>query len=174
MTICYKNYMKKSTKKVITSISLAFMLMVYYNYDYKYVPEYEIVSNYNLPYYANYRNGKIYIVKDLEEIDYLNLDINDIVIIDQRDLEDANIKIVSSFLINDKKVRNDIIEVLFNYEKEYPSNWERTKESLRLEWFVHNMFYDLNYERHRTNDVDLNNNDEKKFHKIFLNKLFKI
>ena len=166
--------MKKKTKIVITSITAACMLFAYYNYDYKYVPEYQVIecNNKSNIFKAKYRNGNVYIVKSLKEIDYINE--SDIIVLDQRYKDDPNMKIISSHEINDKNIRNDIIEILLEYEKLYPSKWTRTIESMRLEWFVHNLFYDLNYKRNHTNNVDLDNNDEDKYQNKILNKILKI
>ena len=169
---CYKKTMKKKTKRIITSITVAMLLFVYYNYDYKYVPSYEIVCNQEDHCFAYYKNGKVYIVKDKDEV--TNLEPDDIIIVDDSDGKDPDFKIISSYLINDKNIRNDIIEILFEYVKLHPSNWKRTRKSMRLEWFVHNFLYQFNYERNRTTDVDFNNQDEEQYDKEFYNKILKI
>ena len=147
--------------------------MAYYNYDYKYVPKYEIIEDKKNPFFtAKYRYGSVYIIKDLREID--SIDENDIIILDQRNKSNPNMKIISSHEITDKNIRNDIIEILLEYEKMYPSKWDRTIESMRLEWFVHNLFYDINYKRDHTDNVDLDNDDENKYQNKILNKILKI
>ena len=163
--------MKKRTKRIITSITAALMLLVYYNYDYKYVPNYEIVCKSNHC-FATYSKGNVYIVKNINKIP--NVSPDDIIIIDDTKSNDPDFKIISSYLITDKNIRNDIIEIIFEYASLHPSKWNRTRESMRLEWFVHNFLYQFNYERNRTTDVDFNNNDEEQYKKEFYNKILKI
>ena len=165
--------MKKKTKIVITSITTACLLFVYYNYDYKYMPKYEIIADNPSPVFtAKYRNGNVYIVKNLNDVDVVSE--NDIIILDERNKKDPNMKVISSHEIYDKEIRNDIIEILNEYEEMYPSKWNRSLESMRLEWFVHNFFYELNYKRNHTNNVDLNNNDEEKYQNDVLHRILKI
>ena len=54
----------------------------------------------------------------------------------------------------------EVIESLLYYEEEYPSDWNRTKNSLMREWIFHNLGYYLGINLDRTTDVDLNNADE--------------
>ena len=166
--------MKKKTKRIITSISAALLLFVYYNYDYKYVPQYEIVCNNKTHCYASYRNGNVYIVKDIKQMKNIDIDENDVIVIDNRNSKDPDYKILCSYLITDKNARNDIIEILCQYEEEHPSKWNRTKESMRVEWFVHNLLHIFNYQTDHTTDVDLNNQDEEKFNNEIYQKLLKI
>lgn len=112
--------------------------------------------------YSEYSKGNVYI----GNIDYLNtLDVNenDILILDKRDDEDPDIKIYDSYLILDSNVIEEILDIILAYEKENPSNWNRTKSTMRTEWFFHNLAYYLNYQRDRTKDVDLNNYDEENY-----------
>ena len=71
---------------------------------------------------------------------------------------------------NQIKNRNDQIEILkiiLEYENKYPSNWNRNLDSMMNEWIIHNICYELNLEKPRTEQVDLDNNDEKKYSFIF-------
>ena len=87
-----------------------------------------------------YKNFKDFIVyasslnKNLQDNEYKQL----------KDSKDSEFKIYDSYKIRDKESRNEIIEVLMHYEKENPSKWCRTKESMRLEWYIHNILHDLN------------------------------
>ena len=168
--------MKKKTKRIIVSITVALMLLVYYNYDYKYVPQYEIVDTKesNIKLYAKYRYGNVYIIKNEDDIDSFERNPYDVFIIDQRYGVDPNVKIISSCEINDKEARNDILEILLYYEKTHPSNWDRSILSLRIEWFIHNILYGFNYQLDHTSDVDLNNNDEEIYNRYFWSKILKI
>ena len=167
--------MKKRSKVIITSLSLAAFLFVYYNIDYKYEPSYKIVGEMNsIKPYATYSKGSVYILKNKDQIKKLNLLEDDIVIIDQRKGDNPNMQIISSYSITDRNTRNEIIDIMQEYNTRYPSEWKRTTESLRLEWFVHNFLYGFDYKLDHTTDVDFDNNDEEKFNKPFINHLLKI
>ena len=107
-----------------------------------------------------YSKGVIYI----GDIDYLNsideLNYGDILAYDGRDNNDPNIRIYDSFKIRDYDTREEIIEALLYYEEMYPTDWNRTKNSLCREWTAHNVAYIFGINQHRTTDVDLNNGDE--------------
>ena len=45
---------------------------------------------------------------------------------------------------------------------------------MRVEWIMHNISYFFDYERHRTTDVDLDNNDEKVYNNTILRKILKL
>ena len=79
-----------------------------------------------------------------------------------------------SYKINDKDRRNDILEVLCLYENMYPSDWNRSLESMRLEWFMHNLGHDFNYKKDHSDHVDLNNEDEDDYDDKVLRKLFRL
>lgn len=82
--------------------------------------------------------------------------------------------ICSSCEIKDKDIRNDILEVLCCYEEMYPSDWDRTIESMRFEWLCHNMAYYVNYKVDDSSEVDLNNSDESKYNSKVLSRIFRI
>lgn len=82
--------------------------------------------------------------------------------------------ICNSYCIKDKDTRNEILEVLCCYEEMYPSNWDRSIESMRVEWFCHNTAYNFNYRVDDSFEVDLNNKDEDKYSNKVLRRLFRI
>ena len=53
----------------------------------------------------------------------------------------------------------------------YPSVWERSIESMRNEWEVHNWAYRFDYKKNRTTDVDFNIGDEEKYSSKILTKM---
>ncbi len=57
----------------------------------------------------------------------------------------------------------EIVESLLLQEEEYPSQWERTKNSMIREWLAHNAMHLFGYEIDRTKSVDFNNDDEKTY-----------
>ena len=127
-----------------------------------------ISINYNEDYqstleFASYGNTRVFIGKS-ELIDKIRDDnTNDIYIKDQRNLTDSNMSICNSYEIRDKDEMNTILDIILEYERRYPSDWNRTKKSMLNEWIAHNICYDLNLQRRRTMEVDLDNNDEEKY-----------
>jgi len=88
--------------------------------------------------------------------------------------DDPNMKIYHSCRFSNRDDRNTILEILQCYEELDPSEWDRSIESMRLEWFMHNLFYNFRVEEIRTEDVDLDNNDEEKFQQKILQILFRL
>lgn len=86
---------------------------------------------------------------------------------------DSNYKIYSSYLIKDKEDRNDILNVLKKYNLLTNFDFNRTIESMRIEWTIHNILYELGIEKNRTKDVDLNNEDEKIYSDPVLKRIIK-
>ena len=107
-----------------------------------------------------YSDGVIYI-GDQEYLDTIkDLDPYDVLVLDQRQNKDPNLKIYDSYKIRNPEIREEIVDGLLLYEEEFDTNWERSKVSATREWTVHNYCYDNGYEIERTKDVDLNNGDE--------------
>ncbi len=169
--------MKKKNKKV-TLLKRTFIvgallaLLTYHCIDYQYQPTYEILDECDEA-FARYSKGKIYIGSKKYLSNLKNVNEDDILVEDLRDTENPDFKIHNSYLITDRNIRNEILVVLCEYEKCYPSNWDRTIESMRLEWLAHNLSYIFNYEQHRTMDVDLDNNDEIYYNNKVLQKVLK-
>ena len=114
-------------------------------------------------YFKEYQRGIVYIGDEsfLESI--ANIGENDILVLDARDDEDPNMKVYSSYLINNSNIQNEIIKILIDYEEENPSLWNRSIKSMQREWYVHNLMAMLSYKKERTMDVDFNNADEEKY-----------
>ena len=166
-------FMKQKIKKKILYIG-AFLFLLYNHVDKVYYPKYEILQN-NLV-FARYSGGKIYIGKYsyLKEC-YTYYEEGDIFILDSRySINNPSMKTFSSYEIHDKDIRNEILDVLCRYEECFPSNWDRSIESMRLEWFMHNVSYLFHNRRDRTTDVDLDNNDEEKNDDQFFMKILKL
>ena len=108
-------------KRACFILASSFVLYGYLKYDHVYNPSYVITEE--EPYFATYTNGRIYI-GTLNEINQIKDQINknDIIVYDERDGSDPNMKIVSSYKIKDKDIRNEILEVLLIYEELYPSD----------------------------------------------------
>lgn len=109
-----------------------------------------------------YSKGAVYI-GNKKYLDSLHVNQNDVLVEDQRNNNNPNMKIRNSYLITDKKDRLKIIKILYNYEKKHPSKWNRSIKSMEREWEAHNTLYYLNYKKNHTADVDLDNNDENNY-----------
>ena len=156
------------------------LLLIYIFTSLLAINSYEAKTNKNYNYeiltdqeaFASYSKGLIYI-GDKEYLDSLkNINEYDILVEDCRDSKtNPEMKVHSSYKIFDKKTRTEILEVLTIYEEYYPSDWDRTIDSMKLEWTIHNWCYMFNFKRDHTTDVDLDNNDEKKYDNKVLIKL---
>ena len=159
-------------KKACFILGSSFILYTYLNTDHVYKPNYTITEDEE--YFAKYSKGKVYIGR----IDYIEslkgkVNTDDILVIDTRNTKnDPNMQIISSYEISNKDTRNEILEILLKYEELNPSPWDRTIESMRLEWFVHNLSHSFNYKKDHSDDVDLDNDDQEKYENVkVLNKL---
>lgn len=169
---------KKTKIKAILYFYFALGITVFifkeHNYDNN---DYVIYDNDIEPYGA-YKKGNIYIGNH-EYIESIKDKINKgDVLIEQgyktsEGYFDPNYKIYSSYLITDKDDRNTILNVLNIYNTEVCFEFNRSMESMRVEWAIHNILYNMGIERNRTKDVDLNNDDEKIYSNPVLKKLIK-
>ena len=163
----------KNRKKIYIGTGVLVISILAYLYKHNYKPNYTILGD-EYDAYARYSNGYVYIGDE----DYLNslenISPNDVLVLDERNLRDSNMAIYNSYVISNKDERNEILEILCEYEKEYPSNWDRSIESMRLEWFCHNICCYMNYKTDHTSEVDLNNNDEDTFNNKVLSRILKL
>lgn len=129
------------------------------------VPYYVVTLNEDA--FGDYSNGSVYIgnEKYLESLKGLDED-NDVLVLDGRDSDDPYMRILNSYVVDDEKQMKEIIALLCEYEKMYPSSWERMEDTLYREWVVHNICYFIHYETNRTTDVDFNNADESLYKKL--------
>ena len=166
---------KKKLKRRLLALSASLIIATtYYNIDHVYHPVYEIMDENPCGPFGCYSCGYIYIGTKTYLNSLTNITENDILVEDQRFSKDPNMKIYSSYRIDDKDIRNEILEVLCKYEECYPSPWDRTIESMRLEWLMHNISYIFDHQTHRTQDVDLNNAEEEYYDQPILNHILKL
>lgn len=100
---------------------------------------------------------------------YININNDDILIIDDR--QNNNMQIVNSYRITNKKTQDRIIDIILKYNKEYPyNNWTRSKNTMKLEWYIHNFLYSFNLYKNSTKSVDFHSSEEF-FYKILCNYL---
>lgn len=165
------NKLSKKYAKGVISVSLLASLMAFYLHDHKYETNYEILDDIA---YARYEDGNIYIGNEAYINSLTDICENDILVVDERNSADSNFKIINSYRITDKDIRNDIICVICEYNNEYPCDYYRSIESMRLEWFIHNVSYNLHYEVDRSRDVDFEISEEDAYDNKVLSKLFKL
>lgn len=134
--------------------------------------------NYNKDYNSEspipyaYCNGKVVYITNREQIlELLKEDKTGIYIIDERSIYNPDMAVYNSYKILNKEEKNNIIEIIQNYEKEYPSNWNRTSASMKNEWDIHNICYFLNIDRESTREVDFDNNDEIRYDSELITKI---
>ena len=165
--------MKKKWKRRLLMLSCVILLLSY-QYEHTYDPQYEILNEDDGA-FASYSDGLIYI-GDKYYLDHLDsLSEGDILVEDLRNKKsDPDLKVIDSYKVTDKDKRNEILEVLCEYEECYPSDWDRSIESMRLEWFAHNLSYDFDFARDRSTDVDLDNDDEEKYDNKILRRILKL
>ena len=120
--------------------------------------------NNEIYYTIDYNNKKIYIGSEDVILDLQ--DDNNIYIVDSRFQKDPNISIKNSYKIRNIYDIENILRILKEYERIYPSNWNRSIYSMELEWIIHNWCHILYINRDHTTDVDLNNNDENTYRLI--------
>ena len=163
----YKNLIIASSI-VLLSLPLTFK-------DRLYNPEINVIEESDDQSFGSYSNGIVYIGPE-EEIKKIKDKVNpeDILIYDERFMMDPNFKILNSYRISSPEERNEILLLLEEYEKLYPSNWNRTLESLRNEWEIHNILFSFNFQLNHTTDVDLDNRDELVYRSKYLTKILEM
>lgn len=165
--------MNKNQKKIVVLAVATSLAVASVSCEHIYAPNIELFNK-DSKAYGKYSKGNVYIgsAEFLEGL--TGLSDCDILVLDERDAEDPNFKIFNSCKITSREERNEILEILMKYEEEFPSNWDRTIESLRLEWFAHNFFHFFNYNLDSTTDVDLNNKDEEVYNKDILRRILRL
>lgn len=123
--------------------------------------------------FGTYRRGNIYI-GDQEFIDRIfDESTDDVYVVDLRNLDNPNLEVCNSYEFRDRDEMMDILEVLQEYERRYPTDWDRTNPSMMNEWRVHNVLYDISFERSHTKEVDFDNLDEEIYNSKLLTKISK-
>ena len=110
---------------------------------------------------------------DICKARYLNQICNDrdVVIVDQRDFNDPNFKILSSYRITDRSEMREIINIIKDYSACTESTWDRSTDAMENEWIIHNICSSLSIKRSSTDDVDFNNGDENIYGSKIISKI---
>ena len=138
--------MKKRSKIIVATAGIIFTVS-FIKSHHTYEPQYEILTEVDDEAFASYQNGLVYIGESdfIDSLDCVNE--NDILVVDNRKTDQASIKIVSSYRITDKDLRNDILCIIEEYLKLHPD---------------------------RTRDVDFETNEEDLYDNVVLTKLFNL
>lgn len=161
-------------KRKLAFIHIWIMLLSLYiitepNYD---KCSYTILDN--DPCFAQCSCGKVYI-GDAEFLESIPQDKGVILVEDQRESNnDPNMEIYNSCEIRSRCERNEVLEILQEYERQNPTDWDRSIESMRLEWLMHNLSYAFKWQEQRSAHVDLNNRDESCYKSKVLQFLFRV
>ena len=159
-----KNRRKKTFALLVIYSLIIFKLNSRRNIKVNYNEEYDKCGD---NYFACLDNKNIFIVDDR---DSFCLDDN-IYVIDSRYDDDPNMIVYNSYKIKSLEEIKEILKILKEYERQYPSKWERSILSMEYEWIVHNLAYYLNIYPVNSKDVDLNNTDEGVLIPKFENKI---
>lgn len=111
--------------------------------------------------YASFNEKNVYIGKT--ENNNHNASSKNIYIYDNRNKDNPNMTIYNSYKITNIVDMLKLLQILTAYESEYPSEWNRSINSMLIEWIVHNICYYLEFEQNRTKEVDLDNAEEIKY-----------
>lgn len=88
----------------------------------------------------------------------------EIAVYDDRFTENPSFRIFDSYQIRKNSVKREVLSAMIAYNEAYPSEpkWQRTENSLVLEWMEHNFAYRVGFLRSRASNVDLDNRAEGK------------
>ena len=130
----------------------------------KYIPSAKLIGTYN--------DGKcsLYVISQEDESKAKKLSkkkfgvINSkiLFVVDMRDSDDPNMKLLNSYQIDDSETQRQIARLMLQYNEVNPTGkaWKRTEDSIVDEWNLHNFAYSWRIKRERTADCDFNNADE--------------
>ena len=113
---------------------------------------------------ANYKTSDYGMPADFNaETDLIIIDKTDAV--DEQGKPNPNLQALNAHKVN-KQNRDDIIDVMRQYDEDFNTPWDRTKESLEIEWKAHHKYSAFSQS---ARDIDFDNNDEGK-NKAYFNK----
>ena len=86
----------------------------------------------------------------------------EIAVMDDRYSENPSFRIYDSYRIRKNKLKREVLFAMIAYNEAFPSEprWQRTANSLVLEWMEHNFAYRVGFLRSRASNVDLDNHAE--------------
>lgn len=152
--------------KILIYFTIFIFTILVMRFDHRYNGSYKIINDGNV--FATYIDGNVYIGNSLFIKTLKNIKEKDVIILDDTKNIDPDYKIISSYKITDNVIQNEILNILYEYNKLHPSLWKRSMKSMKIEWIAHNLLYYFDYQTIRTMDVDFNNNDENVYNEKML------
>lgn len=121
---------------------------------------YNLNSEYNGngEYFGSCNGYDVYFGSENELKQYSKNDKNICIIDGSRGLN-PNYKICDSYRITNEQEMYNIIGIIMEYDKLYPSRWHRSLDGLQIEWYLHNVCYEMNIFIDRSDSVDLDMRD---------------
>ncbi len=104
--------------------------------------------------------GNMYIVQKSLNREPLSITDNDYVVLDGRANGDPEFEVIDSYRADNSVLIRRLCSILLEHEELYPTDWERTLDSMVGEWQIHNAAYAMNYRVDKSKNVNLNNGDE--------------
>lgn len=88
----------------------------------------------------------------------------EIAVYDDRTTANPSFRIYDSYRIRKNSIKREVLSAMIAYNEAYPTEprWQRTMDSLVLEWMEHNFAYRVGFLRKRACNVDLDNHAEGK------------
>lgn len=86
---------------------------------------------------------------------------NDFIVIDYSFFNNPCFQVRNSYKAESDEQISCVIDILLQYDKEKNTPWQRSKESMEAEWFLHNFSYEAQFETDRAMHVDFDNKDEE-------------
>jgi hypothetical protein len=162
---------KRKVKFILVALATSFIILSCENAQgyTRYNPNYKILEGEEA--YGEYSLGRVYIGNE----DYINSLVqeeNNVYVLDERE-EGQNIKILNSYKITNRNYQTDILNIINDYEEKYPTEWDRSIETMITEWNAHNFCYNIHYRRDHTTDVDFENSEEEFYQRKILKRIFK-
>lgn len=106
-------------------------------------------------------SGNLYVVSPELDRDAQSVGENDYFAVDRRANKDPEFVVMSSYRADTDALIRQLCQFLLDHETAYPTDWDRTLESMVDEWKMHNLAYSMNYKLDHSADVNLNNADEE-------------
>lgn len=170
-----KNLKKKMIK--VLSIYLSFVMLLNCSSGNKKQRKfsYEINADYEQfcdEEYAKYLDYNLYFGNRSYLLSYSSDDDN-ICIVDARNRRNPNFEICDSYKITSEEDMINIISVILKYSEEFPGDWKRTLEGMRIEWIIHNYAYNLGILKDNSGSVNFDKRDAIIYENEFIKLLFK-
>ncbi len=165
---------KNNRKKVIIYLSAMLILLNLFNIKNKKInKDKQLTSSDVHSFEYSYGKGNVYFCNSLDAIAELKETIqeSDVIVVDQSDCNDPNMKVISSYKITNIEDMKKIIKIIKEFCNSNVSCWNRSVESMENEWIIHNLCSNFHIKRSSTDDVDFNNADEDFYNSKIIGKM---